>query len=140
MNRYISSIIGGVAATVILSIIMFLKINMGYIPRFNVIADISSIAGVQTQLLGWAVHLVLGILIWGLLFGLIGDWFKGPYFIKGIQFGVLLWLLMMIIYMPITQNGFFAAKLGLNVVITSLVFHLIYGLFLGLFTGIVREN
>lgn len=140
MNKFASSLLGAIAATIVLSIIMFLKMHMGYLPRFNVIADLTDIAGVETPIIGWCIHILLGIIVWGSLFALISCWFKGPYFIKGLQFGVLLWLLMMIIYMPITENGLFASKLGYSVMITSLVFHLIYGFFLGLFTGFVREQ
>lgn len=140
MSKYLSSITGGIVSTLILSIIMFLKAQMGYFPEFNVVADISQIAGVKTTILGWAIHLFLGIIVWGILFALISSWLKGPFFLKGIQFGVILWLLMMIIYMPIMDNGFFASDLGVNITITSLVFNVIYGLFLGLFTGIVQED
>lgn len=140
MNKYISSLIGGLLATIILSILMLIKMHAGLLPQFNVIKDMTDIAGAQTPIVGWIMHLVLGIIIWGLLFAIISSAFKGNYAIKGIQFGILLWLLMMIIYMPITENGLFAAKLGIKVVIMSLVLHIIYGFFLGLFTGLMYKE
>lgn len=140
MNKYISSLIGGVIATVILSILMIIKMQMGLLPQFNVIADMTDIAGAQTPIIGWAMHLVLGIIIWGLLFAIVSHLFKGPYSVKGIQFGILLWFLMMIIYMPVTENGFFASHLGYPVMLASLILHIIYGFFLGLFTGLIYKD
>lgn len=140
MNRYISSIVGGLIATVILSILMIIKMQMGLLPQFNVIKDMTQIAGAETPIVGWIMHLVLGIIIWGLFYSIIYPGFKGPHYIKGIQFGILLWLLMMIIYMPVTENGLFASELGYPVMIMSLVLHIIYGFFLGLFAGLLMKE
>lgn len=140
MNRYVNSVIGGLVGTIILSILMIFKMKMGLLPQFNVIKDMTQIAGAQSPIVGWLMHLVLGIIVWGLLFGLISCWFKGPYFVKGLQYSVLLWLLMMVIYMPITENGLFASQLGYPVMIMSLVLHLIYGFFLGLTVGLLDKK
>lgn len=51
------------------------------------------------------------------------------------MFGVIAWLAMMIVFMPLAGHGFFAMRLGLMAAVATLLLHLIYGLVLGLVYG-----
>lgn len=47
--------------------------------------------------------------------------------VQGISFGVIAWLLMMFIPMPMSGEGLFELKLGMMAPIITLVLHIIYG-------------
>ncbi|MFV9930828.1 MAG: DUF6789 family protein [Francisella endosymbiont of Hyalomma asiaticum] len=47
--------------------------------------------------------------------------------VKGISFGVIAWLLMMFIPIPMSGEGLFELKLGMIAPIITLVLHIIYG-------------
>jgi len=104
-------------------------------PNFDAIRDLTNVVGTTSRLIGWIVHFVLGSVVWGALFALFIDIFKGGYWLRGIEYGIILWLLMMIAFMPLAGNGFFASILGGPVIIATLVLHIIFGFVLGLFYG-----
>lgn len=124
----VSSFIG----TLILSILMIIKGFMGVMPEFNAIRDLATAVGSNSMAVGWLLHFVLGTFVWGFIFAFLVDYLKGFYWLRGLEFAFLLWLGMMIVFMPIAGNGFFAAHLGGPTVVASLVLHLIFGFVLGL--------
>jgi len=135
MNKYLRGIIAGLIATIFLSLLMLLKAEMGLMPQFDVIGDLSQFFAVENRIVGWIIHFIMGSVIWALIFVFIVTFLKGPYWIRGLFFGVLAWLLMMLVYMPVMGHGLFAVNLGTQVMIATLVLHLIYGIVLGLVYG-----
>jgi uncharacterized membrane protein YagU involved in acid resistance len=136
MNIYIRSMIAGLAATVVLSILMVMKGMMGLMPELDVIAMLSQMAqdmmGFGGAGLAWVMHFMIGTVLWGILFVLLYE--KPPgvgAVVKGMSFGVLAWLLMMIGPMPMAGAGLFGLGLGMMAPVMTLVLHIIFGAVLG---------
>jgi len=138
MNNLGKSIIAGFAATVVLSLLMVMKMVMGVMPDLNVIKMMTAMAhGMMgtpaLPVVGWAMHFMIGSVAWGGLFALIGKTLPGSGFIgKGMLFGVLAWLLMMVMVMPMAGAGFFGLSLGMMAPVMTLMLHLVYGAVLGI--------
>ncbi|EIL99495.1 hypothetical protein LRK24_02025 [Rhodanobacter denitrificans] len=137
MNTYVRAMISSFIATVILSVLMLMKSMMGFMPGLDVVRMLAGMAHDMMGLpanpaVGWVLHFMTGTVLWGIGFALL---FKalpgnGPV-IKGIVFGVLAWLLMMLIPMSMAGAGLFGMAMGIMVPVMTLVLHLIWGTVLG---------
>ena len=131
MNKLIPGLAGGLAATVVLSVLMVAKGMMGVMPQLDVIAMLSAMMGLPA-ILAWAAHFMIGTIAWGGGFALLNDVIPGNSSLKkGIAFGVGAWLLMMIMVMPMAGAGFFGLSLGIMAPMMTLVLHVIFGAVLG---------
>lgn len=65
--------------------------------------------------------------MFGVVFFILYNKLLGSPVIKRISFGVIAWLLMMFIPMPMSGEGLFELKLGMMAPIITLVLHIIYG-------------
>ena len=133
MDDVLKGFVAGFAGTIVLSIMMIVKAQMGVAPGFDVIAILAQVVEAPGQpFYGWLAHFAVGIFLWGGLFALASDVIPGPYAIKGIAFGIAGWLLMMLVFLPIAGHPVFGTDLGTMVPVMSLVLHVIFGLVLGL--------
>lgn len=85
------------------------------------------------RVMGRYLHLTAGAL-WGLLFGwlVIKQFFFVDFtMVSGILFGILPWLFLMLVLMPILGKGFFGVKISGYQWLLSLILHLVYGAVLG---------
>jgi uncharacterized membrane protein YagU involved in acid resistance len=145
MNTYVRSMIAGFAATVVLSLLMIMKGATGLMPQLDVITMLSGMAqsmvGMGGAGSGWLIHFLIGTVLWGFLFALLYDRLPGSQAIaKGMSFGVLAWVLMMILAMPMAGAGLFGVKLGMMAPVMTLILHLIWGAVLGfVFSGLSTE-
>lgn len=131
MNNILKGIIAGFAATVVLSLLMVMKSLMGLMPELDVIAMLSGMMG-SSLAMGWMAHFMIGAVVWGTLFALIAPALPGDsLWLKGIIFGVIAWLLMMVAIMPMAGAGLFGMKLGMAAPIMTLMLHVIFGAVLG---------
>jgi len=86
-----------------------------------------------TPAIGWALHFMIGTVLWGILFALLYGRLPGKGALsKGVSFGILAWLLMMLMPMPMASAGLFGLKLGMVAPVMTLMLHLIWGAVLGL--------
>jgi len=136
MNRILAGFAAGLAATVVLSILMILKSAAGMLPQMNAIGMLTQMGQNYLALpanpaVGWVAHAIIGVIAWGGLFALLADKLPGPMWARGMLFSVGAWLLMMIVVMPMAGAGFFAAGIGPAAAIATLVLHLIFGAVLG---------
>lgn len=146
MNIYLRAMIAGFAATVVLSLLMLMKSMMGVMPGLDVIQMLTGMAHGMMGLpanpaVGWMLHFLIGTVLWGIGFALLYKSLPGggP-LVKGIVFGVLAWLLMMLIPMPMAGAGLFGMKMGMMAPVMTLVLHLIWGAVLGAtFGGLSRS-
>jgi hypothetical protein len=60
--------------------------------------------------------------------------------IKGIVFGLLAWLLMMLIPLPMAGAGLFGMKPGMMAPVMTLVLHLVWGAVLGVTFGALSRS
>jgi hypothetical protein len=81
--------------------------------------------------LGWIGHFVLGTIAWGTIYAAIQASLPGTPVVRGLIFGALAWLEMMIVFMPLAGHGLFALSLGPQATVATLVLHLVYGAVLG---------
>ncbi len=125
-------IIAGFIATIVLSLLMAIKNGMGYLPETDVIHMLSGIVGRPDQPgIGWLVHFFIGTIAWGVIFAWLAPVFSGQMWQRGIEFGILAWLLMMIVVMPMAGAGLFGMNLGIMAPVMTLVLHIVYGAVLG---------
>src|SRR5499427_11066380 len=131
-----TGIAAGFVATVVLSAMMLVKHSMGLVPELNPIEDIVHVADHLTGMtlplpFGWIGHFVLGTVAWGIIYAALQASLPGAPVVKGLIFGALAWLAMMIIFEPLAGDGLFALSLGPQATVATLVLHLIYGAVLG---------
>ncbi len=131
-----SGLTAGFAASAALGAILIIEGQLGLLPEVNPIGDIVAIADRYTGLqfppsLGWVVHFFIGTVIWGIIYAWIRKILPGPAVVKGLIFGVLAWLAMMIVFMPVAGHGFFGLSLGVAAPVVTFVVNLVFGAVLG---------
>jgi uncharacterized membrane protein YagU involved in acid resistance len=133
------TLVGGVLGTPAMTALMYVLA-----PLFGVNTDIVTMLG--EMLGGWKmgmlVHILNGAVIFPLAFVfLLYRFLPGSPIVKGITFGVLLWLTSQLVVLPITGAGFFSAHTGgLTAIAPSLLGHVVYGCSLGLFPTLAQED
>ena len=70
MGSVVKGMIAGLAATVVLSMIMIAKGMMGLMPELYVITMLSNMMG-TAPVMGWAAHFMLGVIVWGAGFAVL---------------------------------------------------------------------
>ena len=130
-------IIAGFIATVVLTVLMLMKEMMGLMPELNVISMLSTMVNAKmgmpgTPMVGYLLHFVIGTIVFGILFhALNGSLPGGNQIMKGIVFGVVAWLLMMLLVMPMAGAGMFGMSMGMMAPVMTLMLHVIFGAVLG---------
>ena len=135
-KHWLKGMVAGFIATVVLSVLMLMKQQMGLVPQLNPIEDIVHVADHLTGMtlplpFAWIGHFVLGTVAWGIIYAALQASLPGAPVVKGLIFGALAWLAMMIIFEPLAGDGLFALSLGPQATVVTLVLHLIYGAVLG---------
>lgn len=146
MNIYLRAMIAGFVATVVLSVLMLMKSMMGVMPGLDIAQMLTGMAHNMMGLpvnpaVGWLLHFMIGTVVWGIDFALLYRPLPGGSpVVKGVVFGVLAWMLMMLIPMPMAGAGLFGMKMGMMAPAMTLVLHVIWGAVLGTtFGGLSRS-
>lgn len=86
---------------------------------------------------GWTAHAVIGVVLWGGLFALTDPVLPGNASLRGLLFAFGAWLVLMLILLPWTGGGVFAARLDhpFRMIAGSLALHGVYGWVLGFVFG-----
>src|SRR5262245_442340 len=121
MSNSTKGMIAGSIASLVVAALLVIQSTMNYLPEVHLIKLLTSLGSIQVGA-AWADHFIVGLLIWGLMFGAF-DTITGRlfYWLKGIMFGVVAWVLMMMLFMPLAKAGFFAQRLGQEAIIFLLV-------------------
>jgi hypothetical protein len=131
MTNLKNGFLAGFIATAVLSAMMVIKSMMGVMPQLDVAAMIGMMMGVPVAV-GWIIHFMIGTIAWGGGFALLYDMIPGGSPIgKGIAFGVVAWLGMMVMIMPMAGAGFFGMNMGLMAPMMTLLLHIVFGAVLG---------
>ena len=131
MNNIAKGILAGLAATVVLTLMMLAKGAMGLMPALDPVGMIAEMMGVSATI-AWGVHFMIGAVIWGGAFALLEQNLPGgDFWVKGVVLGVGAWLIMMVAMMPMAGVGFFGMQLGIMAPVLTLVMHLVFGAVLG---------
>jgi hypothetical protein len=140
-TNIVKGVVAGFAATVVLSSLMVMKATMGLMPDLDVISMLTNMMGAPSPVAGWVAHLMIGSVVWGVLFAWIDPNLPGDsHLLKGIVFGAGAWLMMMIAVMPMAGAGLFGMSFGMMAPIMTLVLHIIFGAVLGGVYGAERPE
>lgn len=136
MSRLGRGILAGFVATVVLSVFMVMKQMMGMMPQMDVIRMLTAMIGASSPLVGWAMHFMIGSLVWGGLFALLQNRIPGgTTVVRGVVFGIGAWLMMMIAVMPMAGAGLFGLQFGMAAPVMTLLLHIVFGASLGAVYG-----
>lgn len=129
------SIAGGFVATLAMTAMMYLVAPMMGL-NMDIAAMLGSLLG-GSWIGGMVLHFVNGSIIFPLIYALVLYAFlPGGPVLKGMAWGVVLWLLAQAVVMPMMGGGFFSAAMGgMMAVMGSLMGHLLYGALLGAIAG-----
>ncbi len=102
-----------------MSAVILLNDQLSLVPQVNLIRDIRHViqilTGVKTPfLMGWLMHLILGSYVLGGVFAIVFDYLTGSPAMRGVCFGLVIWLLLMTTVFPLLGHGFlgFGLQLG----------------------------
>lgn len=139
MSNSMKGMIAGLVATLVLSGLLLLKSTMNLVPELNLIRLLVNLGSIST-VQAWMDHFIVGVVVWGLLFGAYDSLASRPaHWLKGIIFGVFTWLIMMAAFMPLAKAGFFGSKIGPMAAVVTLMYHLVYGAVLGTTYGLLSS-
>jgi uncharacterized membrane protein YagU involved in acid resistance len=124
----------GIIATLTMTLIMLIGMisGMSPIPEPIPLAIAKSILGAlptpALMILGMVAHFVYGGAAGIILFKIAGG---RRQFWLGLAWGILLWLIMHLVVLPLIGWGFFALEMNIKIIPATLLLHLIYGAILG---------
>ncbi len=125
-----------VIATLAITALMYMNVRLNLFPQFDILDDIRGfnrrIGLPATDQAVWVTHLIIGIGLCGLLFALLEPILPGHGFSSGLWFGVLTWLVKMLVFMPISGHHIFALDLSPAFIAITLGMNLLYGGILGM--------
>lgn len=134
------ALLGGFIATVVMTMIMYVAPMMG-MPKMDIAAMLGSMMSQQMPapmsggwLIGMMIHFVDGTIIFPLIYAyLLYRFLPGSPWLKGLMWGLILWLLAQVMVMPMMGMGVFSANAPerMKAVMGSLIGHIIYGAILG---------
>ncbi len=132
MGNVGKAMLAGFVATVVLSVLMIMKAMMGVMPGLDIIAMLAKMMGApEMPILGWVGHFMIGTVGFGIAFALLVGKLPGSLTVQGIMVGMLGWLAMMVMVMPMAGAGLFGLNFGIMAPIMTLMLHIIFGAVLG---------
>ena len=131
---------GFVATTIITLMVYFVSPDLTGGPS-DLAALLAGLMGVS-WVAGLGAHFLIGTVVLPTLYVLFPNRvLTGGAAVRGMTWGLLLWLLSQAIVIPASGGGFFSENAGgLKAVLDSLLAHLLYGLVLGVLTGGARAG
>jgi uncharacterized membrane protein YagU involved in acid resistance len=129
------AILGGFAGTLALTVMIYQVAPKMGMAKMDIAGQLGQMFGSWT--LGMVVHFTLGTVVFSLIYALLAyPLLPGPPVVKGLVWGVVAWLGLQLVAMPMMGAGFFSTRAGgMKAVIGSLVAHLVYGVLLGSIAG-----
>jgi hypothetical protein len=129
--------VAGLVATALMTVMMYKGAPMMIGKPMDIAAHLGAMMG-DSWIFGMAAHFALGTIVFPLAFFFIGlRVLPGPMWLKGVVWGVALWLGAMIVVMPMTGGGFFMG--AVPPAMASFVGHIVYGVVLGGVMGLLRR-
>jgi hypothetical protein len=126
-------LISAAVSTFVLSAVFVIKAMMGLMPELDMPKMIAGMLGAADQpAIGWAVHVMIGVVGYGLAFAALADRLPGrSRAAQGMMLAFGGWLIMMIMLMPMAGGGFFGMALGVMAPAMTLMLHLMFGAIVG---------
>ena len=129
------TILGGFVGTVAITFLMYVGGPMMGLAKMDIAAMLGGMLG--GWMMGMTMHLVNGAVIFPLIYAYaLFGWLPGPPAIKGVIWGVILWLMAQVVVMPMMGAGLFGLNMGgMMAAFGSLLGHVVYGGLLGWIAG-----
>ena len=130
------SIAGGLAGTLVMTLMMRFVAPLMLGHPMDIANMLANMMG-GSWALGMVAHIVNGVVILPLAYALVAfRFFPGPPVLRGLFWGVVLWLAAETLVMPMVGAGFFSSELGgAKAAFAALMGHLVYGGLLGFIGG-----
>ena len=134
------SFLGGLVGTAVMTMMMYKGAPMMIGRKMDIASRIGSMLG-DNWALGMGMHWFVGVIVFPLIFSLLlSKILPGSSILKGIIWGLILWLIAQVMIMPVTGAGFFSGNIGgVKVVMASMMAHIIYGAILGKISNCCQE-
>ena len=131
-----NAIFGGIAGTFVMTLMMMYVAPMMTGQPMDIAALIAGMMG-GNYLIGMAIHIMMGVIIFPLAYVFVAYKFlPGSGLVRGILWGVALWLVAAAVVMPMAGAGFFMSNIGgMMAVVAALMGHIVYGGLLGAIAG-----
>lgn len=136
LNRISRALLAGLVATSAMTFMAYVVAPEMLGHPMDIAQMLSGFVG-RSWKIGMVMHLMNGIVAFPLIYLIVLYRFlPGAPWLKGILWGVVLWLGLEIVILPMMGAGVFSINEGgAKAVIAALVAHLIYGVLLGAITG-----
>ena len=130
------AIAGGLVGTILLTLMMRFVAPMMTGQKMDVAGKLGDMTGMG-PIAGMIMHFLVGSVIFGLIYALaLFRFLPGAPWQKGLLSGVIFWLGLEILMMPMMGGGLFSSQMGgMKIVVAALIAHLVYGAALGLIAG-----
>ncbi len=128
--------LAGLIATVVMTMIMYMAPMMG-MPKMDVAGMLSGMMSLP-WIVGMAIHFMNGVIIFPLIYVFVlYKVLPGNGLVKGITWGLILFVIAQVMVMPMAGMGFFssASQQQILMVMGSLMGHVVYGAILGAIVG-----
>lgn len=129
------SIAGGLVGTVALTglIAVIAPPLAGH--SIDIATMMSNMLGVS-YMVGMVLHFMMGTLLFPFIYVMIYRFLPGAPLMRGIIFGIMLWLGAAFVVMPMAGAGFLLANIGgMMAFLATLIAHVVYGAILGMIAG-----
>jgi hypothetical protein len=145
----VRAILGGFVGTFVMTVLLYMAPLAGA-PKTDIAALLGSLFGhgIPSTMTGlwWAGmvwHFVNGTIVFSLIYAyLIYQWLPGENWLRGMIWGLVLWIAMEVTLMPTTGSGVFNdhASSPITTVLGGLILHGVYGAILGAIAGEQAEH
>src|SRR5262249_6213568 len=122
------AILGGFVGTVAITLVMYFVAPLMVGTKMDIAGMLGSMLG-DSWWAGLGMHFVNGTIVFPLIYAFVlCNALPGGSALKGITWGVILWVLAQVVVMPMMGAGFFSANAGgVMAAMGSLLGHLVYG-------------
>ena len=133
MNDVMKGMVAGGVATAVLSVVMVLISATGFEPQLELTRLLLIVLAEPAQYaLGWVLHIAIGSVVLGGLFAHIEPRLGADTHAKsGVLYGVIAWLVAMLVFLPAAGAGYFGFQLSPFAPIVILGLQVLYGGVLG---------
>ena len=130
------AIAGGFVGTILLTVMMRFVSPMMTGQKMDVAGKLGDMTGMG-RIAGMIMHFLIGSVVFALIYAfLFFRFLPGAPWQKGLLSGVIFWLGLETVMMPMMGGGFFSSQMGgMKIVMAALMAHLVYGVALGGIAG-----
>jgi uncharacterized membrane protein YagU involved in acid resistance len=129
-----NAVFGGIAGTIVMTLMMMFVAPMMTGMPMDIAAMLGGMLGGYTM--GMIAHIMMGVVVFPLIYVFIYNYLPGSPIVRGLIWGVVLWVAAVVMVMPMAGAGFLMSNIGgMMAVMAALMGHLVYGGLLGAIAG-----